>query len=415
MHTRFLWAATAAASLTPPVLAQGPVFKTPGMPSVPSNYAAPGSSTDSGQANRFSSSFNPAYSFVIDSILDSLHNSGTSSDGEQITLRSMELAAQSWVDPDAWAYFVAASDGETLNVEEAALHYIGLGGHSTIRAGRFFIDFGKQMQTHVHELRTIERPLALRTYLGEEVKGDGVQWDSWTSVGDTTAVRWSLGVFNNLLPEQSEDFDASVEAARSVEDRKHAEDLNFTARVTGFTDVSENGVLQVGASARVLPSFAYTFEPSGDEQRSLQNTVIGLDATYGWTNDTGLQNWTIGGEYVLDTGDTYTTIGDAGTPADSTDDVVNVISKNLNGFYVYGDYAWSKYDSAGLQYSQVDLPESGTPNASETEAYYTHMFSEFQRLRFEAIAFDRDEGEDSLRFAIQYTAFVGAHGHGVNW
>src|SRR5207248_2602866 len=77
----------------------------------------------------------------------------------------------------------------------------GLGGQATIRAGRFFMDFGKQMQTHVHELRTIERPLVFRAYLGEEVKGDGVQWDSWTSVGDKTALRWSLGVFNNLLRE----------------------------------------------------------------------------------------------------------------------------------------------------------------------------------------------------------------------
>lgn len=415
MSKKILCAIGAAATLVLPVPAQGPVFQTPGMPSAPPNYSAPGSKDDSGQSNRFSNVFNPAFSFVVDSMIDSIHNSGSSADGESIELRSLEFAAQSWVDPSAWAYFVAVADEETVAIEEAAVHYTGLGGNHTVRAGRFFIDFGKQMQTHVHELRTIERPLALRTYLGDEVKGDGLQWDSWTSVGDKTAVRWSIGAFSNLLPESVEDIDPDTQAAQSVSDRKHAKDFNFTARLTAFTDVGENGVLQAGASARFIPSFSYTFEPSGNVAEDLDNTVFGLDATYGWSDDSGLKSWTFGGEYLLDTGDTYSTIGDAGTPGDPTDDTVDVISDDLNGFYIFGDYAWDKSNSVGLQYSQVEAPEASTPDVSETEAYYTHMFSEFHRLRLATSALDRDEGEDSLRFAIQYTVFVGAHGHGVNW
>jgi hypothetical protein len=54
-------------------------------------------------------------------------------------------------------------------------------------------------------------------------------------------------------------------------------------------------------------------------------------------------------------------------------------------------------------------------DASELEAYYTHTFSEYQRLRFGVSAVEFDGAEDSLRFAIQYTAVLGAHGHGVNW
>src|SRR5262249_49840219 len=160
------------------------------------------------------------------------------------------------------------------------------GGNNKIRAGRFFIDFGKQMQTHVHELRTVERPLVLRTFLGDEVKGDGVQWDDWTSIGEKTAGRWSIGVFKELLPGQWEDFDAATQASASVADRKHVDNLNFTARVTAFADVSDQGVLQVGTSARLIPDYAFTFEPSGDEARSLENGVYGVDATYGWTSDT---------------------------------------------------------------------------------------------------------------------------------
>src|SRR5262245_20325090 len=108
-------------------LAQGPAFQTPGMPS--GAYAQQGSGTDSGQANRFSSVFNPAFSFVVDALADETHFSGMSDDGTHLELRSLEMGAQSWVEPSAWAYFIAASDGDTLNVEEAAIHYTGLGGN----------------------------------------------------------------------------------------------------------------------------------------------------------------------------------------------------------------------------------------------------------------------------------------------
>jgi hypothetical protein len=414
MRVHVLTAATLAA-LPPAAAAQGAVFQTPGMPS----YPAPPSSTtpeDSSQASRFSSVFNPAFSFVVDVVGDYLDSDGSSDDGFDLELRTLELTGQSWVDPNAWAYFVAATDGDELGIEEAAIHYTGLGGNSTIRAGRFFIDFGKQMQTHVHELRTIERPLVLRTYLGEEVKGDGVQWDHWIGVGDSTAVRWSIGVFADLLPEESDDFDPELAAEPSVDDRKDAGDLNFTARLTAFTDVGESGTLQFGTSARLIPDYTLEFEPSGDAASGLSNSVFGLDATYGWANDTGLEHWTLGTEYLFDSGDDGSSILDSGTPADPTDDTIDVFDESVGGYYAFVDYAWSPFQSAGVQYSQAEIADGNGTELSEIELYYTRKFSEYHRLRFDVSSFDSDlEDEDSLRFAIQYTAFVGAHGHGVNW
>lgn len=404
--------------LAAPLCAQGAAFQTPGMPvyppsPAPANPSASGQ--DMSQANRFTSAFNPAFSFVVDGLASYETAEGAGNDGSQLELRTLELGGQAWVDPKAWAYFVAASDGESLNIEEAAVHYTGLGGNSTIRAGRFFVDFGKQMQVHVHELRTIERPLVLRTYLGEEVKGDGLQWDDWTSVGDKSVVRWSIGAFSSLLPEEVEEVDPSTSAVQSVDERKRLEDFNFTARVTGFTDVGDNGIFQLGASARFIPSYSFTFEPSGDAHSDLSNTVWGLDATYGWTDDTGLRKWTFGGEFLVDSGDNGASITDVGGDGDPTNDTVNVLDKSVNGWLAFADYAWNAYDSAGLQYSALELPDGNSSDLAEATAYYSHQFSEFHRLRFEASQLDTDTGEDSTRFAIQYTAFVGAHGHGVNW
>jgi len=392
--------------------AQAPAFTTPGMVQTP--MMKPKESTgDTGQSDRFSSVFNPAFSFIVDAVADYTDPEGDAeADGVALQLRVLEIGAQSWVDPDAWAYFIGATDGEFVAVEEAAVHYKGFGGNTTIRAGRFFVDFGKQMQTHVHELRTLERPLVLRTYLGEEVKGDGVQYDGWTGVGDTTVVRWSVGVFGNLLPESEEEDGEDGVPTLAVADRKDAGDLNLTARLTGFTDVGENGLFQAGISGRFIPDA--TAELNGAETNGLESAVYGLDLTYGWTSDDTRRALTVGGEFLMNTGDTAALIDDAGTPDVGDDTITGFDDDAQNGWYAFADWAWNQKHSVGLQYSAL---ESGIDSdASEFEVYYTRLFSEFHRLRFVGSSFDSDvEDGDALRFAIQYTVVVGAHGHGINW
>ena len=399
----------ALAALSLPLHAQEPTFQTPGMPrwSAPKPAAA----GDASQTSRFDAGFNPAFSFVIDTVADQVDADG-GDDGFDLSLRILELSAQAWVDPKAWAYFIAAADEETVNVEEAAVHYTGLGGNSTLRAGRFFVDFGKQMQTHVHELRTLERPLVLRTFLGDEVKGDGLQWDHWTAAGDEGAIRWSIGGFRSLLPEVEDDGTAAV---AEVEDRKDFGELNFTARVTAFHDAGENGTLQVGASARWIPEYAFAFSPSGATAEGLDNAVYGLDVTYGWHDDSGVKRWTVGGEFLVSDGDVGADVVDVGLDSDPTNDVLATVDGSRAGWFAFADYAWDANHSAGLQFSSTELTDGAGSDASELEAYCTWHLSEYHRLRIAASSFESDLEPDALRFALQYTAIVGAHGHGVNW
>ena len=413
MLLRHFAAAAAFAAGTPFLHAQTPPFQTPGMPTYPA--AIQETTGDMSQTSRFSSVFNPAFSFVIDAVGDYV-DADSGADGWNVEMRTLEIGAQAWVDPNAWAYFIGATEGESVAIEEAAAHYVGFGPQTTVRAGRFFIDFGKQMQTHVHELRTIERPLVLRTYLGDEVKGDGLQFDQWHAIGDRTVLRWSVGGFANLLPEEEDEFDPSASAEPSVAERKSLGDFNYTARVTAFTEVGERGTFQLGTSARVLPDYMFEFEPSGAAAEELENTVLGLDATYGWTSDTGQRRWTLGGEFLVNTGDNGSEIDDAGTPADPTDDTILTLDDAVNGYYTFVDYALSPFDSVGVQYSALELPDASSSDQSEIEAYWSHSFSEFHRLRLAASSFDSDvSGEDSFRVALQYTLAIGAHQHGVNW
>ena len=408
-----LLGALALPFLSPPSHPQSCGFRTPGMP---------GSAARTGQTDRFSSEFNPAIGMVFDLVGDHVDTSGGSTDdGFDLELRVGEMTVASWIDPSLWAYGVVVYAEDEVALEEASLQYVGFeGSNVTLRGGRFFVDFGKQMQAHVHDLRTLERPAVLRTYLGDELGGDGVQLDNWFVGGDETVFRYSLGVFGSLIGEGHGhgDEEDSGEADPFDEERKDLDELALTARFTAFTDVGERGTLQGGLSARHVPEFGFEADGSaapGGTEDGLSNTVLGLDLTYGWLDETATRGWTLGSEALLFTGDIGGEVLDNALSGDPSDDTVDVLDDEAFGFYAFVDRAWDQRNSAGLQWSWLELPEDGAPELSEVELYYTRNLSEFQRLRFVTAAADSDVESDSVRFAVQWTGFIGPHSHGLNW
>ena len=368
-----------------------------------------------GQTTRFDNEFNPAISFVVDVIADWVDVEDVE-DGTDIQLRRIDLLIADWIDPNAYAWVTIAYEEEELQLDEAAIEYVGLPGRSTMRFGRFFVDFGKQMQAHVEELRTIERPLVLRDFLGEELFGDGIQYDYWTPAGDTTMVRFSVGAFGDLSGaghahgEEGEE----IEAEQLVPERKDPGELNFSARATALTEIGSNGTLQVGGSGRFIPEFAFEYDANDIYQDGFSNTVFGLDGTYGWQDDEGVKSFTTGFEFLWNTGDLEGEIDDMGT-ADPLDDTLEVIDGTRTGYYAFVDYGWTQFDSAGVQYSAREAAHDGDLSRSELDLYYTRHLSEFLRLRVGVTFGTDDDGPDSTRAAVQLTSFVGPHGHGLNW
>jgi hypothetical protein len=393
-------APVAAAQMTSP-------FQTPGM-NVPQAFDR--LADESGQ---FDNSFNPAIGFVLDafgaySSVD-VPGLGTESGG-QLELRTAELALNAWVDPNAWAYGVVVYSEDEVALEEGAVHYVGLPGNATLRAGRFFVDFGKQMQSHVHDLNTFDRPLVLREYLGTELGGDGVQWDHWTPVGDATALRWSVGMFGSLGGGHGHgEEDLGLDPEPIDPELKKLGEFAYTGRLTGFTDVGDWSTLQLGASGRFLPDVTVGNEDGTVTAEGLSNVVWGLDATWGWTDETATQRVTFSGEFLRQSGD-FAEFDNPGSPT-----VVNTESLDADGWYAYGDYAWNRFNSAGLMYSSAQHLEPGTPRAEELDLYYTRNLSEFGRLRLAFTLGDDGEGGDSRRVVLQYTNYIGAHAHGVNF
>jgi len=377
---------------------------------------SPGAHHDGGlgQTTRFDNEFNPAVSFIIDLLGEYTSESSGGKDGTDLNLRRIDLLVADWVDPNAFAWITLAIEEQGLELDEAAIEYVGLPSRNTLRAGRFFVDFGKQMQAHIEELRTIERPLVLRAFLGEELAGDGVQWDYWHGVGDTTLLRYSLGAFGSL----AEGFgrrEGEPGPEVNVPSRKQLDELNFTARITALTEIGENSNLQLGGSGRAIPKFAFEYAPSDLLEAGYSNSVFGVDATFGWQSDSGISNFTTGLEYLWNTGDLEAELDDAGTPANSTDDALIVANGTRTGYYGFVDYGWSRSDSSGVQYSRRQAGRIDKAERGELDLYYTHHLSEFLRLRA-GLTFATDEsGPDSTRFAIQLTSFVGPHAHGMSW
>jgi len=374
---------------------------------------------NAGQTDQFSNEFNPAIGGVIDAILDYADIDDSDEEGFDLTLRSLELTTNAWIDPNAWVYAVVVADEEEIELEEAAVHYIGFEGNTTLRSGRFFIDFGKQMQGHVHDLAYPDRPAALRAYLGGELAGTGVQVDHWFATGDASAVRFSLGVFDSLLDAHDHGHDRDDEEEHGGEahipDRSELDELNLTARVTGFSDVGESGVFQWGLSLREVPEFTYELDSSGFELAGQSNSVLGADLTYGITGESGLTGWTFGVEALLFDGDIGAEVDDEGTPGDESDDTLEVFDDDAVGYYGWIDRAFDQRNSFGLLYSAFEHPEPSKPEDSELTLYYSRSLSEYARLRFAVTQVDRDEGGDSTTFLVQYTNFFGPHSHGVNW
>lgn len=393
----------ASFALGGPALAQQPAFTTPGMPVRP---AAAGDG--SGQTDRFTNTFNPAIGAVLDAVFDWV-DADSGEDGFDAEVRSFELTFNGRVDPSWWAYATVVADTEEIEVEEAAAHYTGFDSNTTVRFGRFFVDFGKQMQAHTHDLPYPDRPGVLREYLGDELPGVGAEVDHWWATSDTSALRASFGLFADLEGGHGHGEEEEVEGVeQSFGDRKDLDAFALTARVTQFMDIGERSVFQWGLSGRYLPEFGYVDEVNMLEARELSNTVFGLDLTYGLDSEDGLSGWTFGGELLVQTGD-LSAEADAGLTA------LEVFDDDVTGFYVWGERRFDAKHSAGVLFSSFEHPEPGAPTEDEVTAYYTRYMSEFARLRFAASQLWSDEDGDSTRLLVQLTTYFGPHAHGVNW
>ncbi|MCB4757407.1 MAG: hypothetical protein LHV69_10335 [Elusimicrobia bacterium] len=91
----------------------------------------------------------------------------------RFSLRETEVGLQASVDPYARAdFFVSFPEGEAVELEEGYASLLSLPWNLKARGGKFRANFGRLNMTHPHEYSTIDTPIVLSSFLGEEGLND---------------------------------------------------------------------------------------------------------------------------------------------------------------------------------------------------------------------------------------------------
>lgn len=332
---------------------------------------------------------------VFDATLDhrALDDQADGFSAEVRTL-GLTLAGRAGDDWRVNATIVHETDG--VELEEAFATYHGLGDRTSARAGRFFIDFGREMRLHVHDLPTPDRPGVLAAYLGAEAPGTGVQLARRWPTSERASVRASLGVFTDLKGHRHEDEAASAEVAFA--ERVEADEVGLTARLSWRAALEDERHVSAGLSARHLADFALADELSGLRAEGLTNTVYGIDLSF------ESRGWAVGGEALVNSGH----LG-----AETQGASLAVVEGDAHGFYVWGERRFESGHAVGLLVGSFEHPEAGLPSEDEWTAYYSRTPNDSARLRFAATQRESDDAGSSTRLLVQLTLFAGSHAHGA--
>ena len=380
----------------------------------------------------FAGQFNPAFGFVGETIFGyrstgSDKNGGGRPGGFDAFLRSGELTLQAAIDPFAKGYLVvnatADSAGEAaLGIEEAALVTTSLPGNLTVRAGRFFADFGRLTFRHDHELPFVNRPLVLDNFIGGESKSDGIEF-SWLFptrqyINLTAGVGTQLG---GTLPNPGT-FRA-------------ANELTFWTHLSSFWELTPNLTLEGGISGllndRTDSRGGALVQADGSTLTERRRRVAGVDLTlrYQPLDAAAYRGFEWGTELLFNHGDydfdpdgsldPANPTGTAGFPALNGDEFRGRV--RTMGLYSYIATKLNREWTTGFLFDWVqNLPgvATGTAANSDTFCYSpyltwkpseTHML----RLQYSYTAERPASGRaDDHAIYLQWTYVLGSHSHG---
>jgi hypothetical protein len=366
------------------------------------------------------SEFNPSIGLVGETIF-SYRNRPSSQTGSgrpggwDAFQRSVELNVAGAVDPFASAYVVAnatadAATGEsTFGIEEAALQTESLPYNLTLKAGRFFGEFGRLGYIHDHELPFVNRPLVLDEYIGGESRTDGAQFN-WLLPLERY-VSLTVGVGNQF---------GGDNPPNDVGEFRHLDGWNYFGRLSSYFEITPDISFEPGISALwnpetngqwaspddVNPPFPTV---GGNTFTERERRLYGADLTVNYkplrNNQFKSLVW---GTEVLYSDNRYDE-GPSGSPVLSTKTV------GSTGLYSYATYKWHRQWSAGFLYEWLQNMVDNHDKTSAYSPYITWALSHWDQLRLQYTYTDHN-AESGLRpdhaVYLQWAWIIGSHSHG---
>jgi hypothetical protein len=365
------------------------------------------------------SEFNPSIGLVGETIFSyrSRGSSQTGSDrpgGFDAFQRSVELNAAASVDPFAKAYIVAnasadAATGEsTFGIEEAAIETESLPWNLTVKAGRFFGEFGRLGYIHDHELPFVNRPLVLDQYIGGESRTDGIQINWLLPVEHYVSL--TVGVGNQF---------GGDNPPNDVGEFRHLGGWNYWGRLSTYFDLTPDISLEPGISGLWNPRTKGQWASPGDINPSFP--------TVGDNTFTERERRLVGADLVLSykplrnnqfkslTWGTEVLYSDSRYDVGPSDGPVSRQSVGSYGLYSYLTYKWHRQWSNGVQYEWLEDAVNKQAKTSAYSANVTWALSHWNQLRLQCTYTDHNAVSglkpDNAVY-LQWAWIIGSHSHG---
>jgi hypothetical protein len=327
------------------------------------------------------SAFNPEIGVLAD-IVGQLSESSADGEGnDKLSVREMELVFGHPIDPysrlDVTASF---SDFEAASLEEAYITHWGLPAEVKARVGRLKPKIGKAIPLHRDSLDTVDEPLVIQKYFGNEgLVRTGVDLSGFLPMPWTTVTHELTG---GVLEGGVGEGGTLVGGTRRVP--------SYYAHLKNFWDLSDETNLELGATY---------FGGSKDADRELEVHALGLDATLVHfltpTNKLKWQNEV----FLQDRDETETSFQDRPW-----------------GWYSLLDYRLSPRFGVGGRFDYVE-PVDTDPAILVRHAdtawsgYLTYYQSEFARWRLQLKHTNFALGGDDNTIFLQGTVAIGVHKH----
>jgi hypothetical protein len=364
------------------------------------------------------SEFNPSIGLVGETIFSyrSKGSSQTGSDrpgGFDAFQRSVELNAAASVDPFATAYIVAnasadARTGEaSFGVEEAALQTESLPGNLTVKAGRFFGEFGRLGYIHDHELPFVNRPLVLDQYIGGESRTDGIQVNWLAPIEHYVSL--TVGVGNQF---------GGDAPPNDVGDFRHLGGWNYWGRLSTYFELTPDISLEPGISGLWNPHTKAQWDPtvtplpadvSGNTFTERERRLAGVDLVLSYKPLRNNQfKSLIWGTEVLYSDNRYDVTDPSGATLSSR-------TVGAYGLYSYLTYKWDRQWSNGIQYEWLEDLVDKQAKTSAYSANMTWALSHWDQLRLQ-YTYTGHNAASGLKpdnaIYMQWAWIIGSHSHG---
>jgi len=329
-----------------------------------------------------SQGFNPEIGVVATVQAHITENTEDGEGNDTIALKELEINFAQYVDPysrlDAIITLNDDLEENLVEIEEAYYTHWGLPLGFVARAGKIRPKIGKQNVLHLHQLDTVDYPLVIQDFFGEEgLAASGVR-------------------LQNFIPNP---WDIPLQITGEVLRGNNGNSFSqisrrpiFNSHLSSFFELSDDIELELGTTA-MFGEENVSGGSQGDNRFGVH--VFGFDATLNWYLPEGKKAKLQGELYFQDRTD--------------------LVKTNFNpwGFYLLADYRFHPKWSAGVRVDYLETLDTANEHTFAVSPYLTFWQSEFANFRLQLQHLNPADGQPDNGIFLQGNFAIGEHRHPV--